>query len=200
MEKNDGSTGERQRVAQLQLFHQPRQGKKLLVLDIDKTIYDCTCSNIYRRTRPYLHQLLEESFKYYDICLWSLTDMNTVKFKVNTMNIGNSSDFKILFYMDATFSEMVMKQKPIITKPLSKIWNVLDQYGPTNTIICDDNPDNLVQNPKNGILVAPYYFKNFSTDKELQYLQNYLKYLSEAEDVRKVDHKKWKEIEMKLRK
>ncbi|KAF2884965.1 hypothetical protein ILUMI_21186 [Ignelater luminosus] len=189
-------------VPQLKLLGKPRPNKKLLVLDIDRTIYDCaTPPRLCYRKRPHLNRLLEEAFKHYDIGLWSATDMKSIEAKIKVMHLDDNSKYNFLFYMDESFMEEVMMDFEIImTKPLSKIWNVLHEYGPTNTIICDDNPDNFIKNPRNGILVSPYNISNFWIDNELLYLQNYLEYLSGVQDVREIDHENWKEIEKNLRK
>ncbi|KAF2884967.1 hypothetical protein ILUMI_21188 [Ignelater luminosus] len=186
---------------QLKLLGQPRPGKKLLVLDVDSTIYDCvTPTNMCYRRRPYLSYLLEQAFKSYDIGLWSATDMAALEVKIDAMHLRDNPAYKLLFYTDLSLTErVVVDSHHLLTKPLSKIWNLLPEYGPTNTVICDDSSVNFVKNPRNGILVTPYYSQNFLTDEELLYLHKYLQFLAGVYDVRETNHENWKEIVMNLR-
>lgn len=53
-------------------LNDPRPGKKLLVLDVDYTLFDHR-SNAERADelrRPYLHEFLAEAYKNYDIVIW----------------------------------------------------------------------------------------------------------------------------------
>nr|GMD02856.1 ubiquitin-like domain-containing CTD phosphatase [Ipomoea batatas] len=52
-----------------------REGKKLLVLDIDYTLFDhrSTAENPLELMRPYLHEFLSAVYAEYDIIIWSAT-------------------------------------------------------------------------------------------------------------------------------
>ncbi|CAN1828974.1 Ubiquitin-like domain-containing CTD phosphatase [Linum perenne] len=52
-----------------------REGKKLLVLDIDYTLFDhrSTAENPLELMRPYLHEFLTAAYAEYDIMIWSAT-------------------------------------------------------------------------------------------------------------------------------
>lgn len=55
----------------------PRAGKKLLVLDIDYTIFDhrSTVETPAELMRPHLHEFLTAVYPHYDIWIWSATSM-----------------------------------------------------------------------------------------------------------------------------
>ena len=49
-----------------------REGKKLLVLDIDYTLFDhrSTAETGVELMRPFLHEFLETAYAHYDIAIW----------------------------------------------------------------------------------------------------------------------------------
>ena len=55
----------------------PREGKKLLVCDIDYTLYDhrSVATNFRQLTRPFLHEMFQAVYEHYDIAIWSATSM-----------------------------------------------------------------------------------------------------------------------------
>lgn len=64
---------------EVNIIHPLRQGKKLLVLDIDYTILDTkplTSGSLppAECARPGLHEFLEEVYPHYDICIWQVAD------------------------------------------------------------------------------------------------------------------------------
>ncbi|KAJ7968034.1 Ubiquitin-like domain-containing CTD phosphatase [Quillaja saponaria] len=67
----------RRRISQykLELLNPCRAGKKLLVLDIDYTLFDhrSTAENPLELMRPYLHEFLTSVYSEYDIMIWSAT-------------------------------------------------------------------------------------------------------------------------------
>lgn len=62
---------------QFKQLNAPRAGKKLLVLDIDYTLFDhrSTVESVTELMRPYLHEFLTAVHPYYDIWIWSATSM-----------------------------------------------------------------------------------------------------------------------------
>lgn len=79
------------------MFNEPRDDKKLLVLDIDYTLYDhkYPAENFESLRRPYLHELLKEVYPYYDIMIWSATSMKWIEVKMKEMGVTNNPDYKI---------------------------------------------------------------------------------------------------------
>jgi ubiquitin-like domain-containing CTD phosphatase 1 len=56
-------------------------GKKCLVLDIDYTLFDLNSSAEHpdELARPYLHEFLTACYEFYDIIIWSATNMKWVE-------------------------------------------------------------------------------------------------------------------------
>ena len=86
-------------TVEIQFINPPRTGKKLLVLDIDYTIYDCksTAETISQLMRPHLDEFLVEVYKHYDICFWSQTSWRWLEAKLTEMGILTHSHFKVCF-------------------------------------------------------------------------------------------------------
>ncbi|VDM02633.1 unnamed protein product [Schistocephalus solidus] len=87
-------------------------------------------------------------------------------------------------------------------KPLAVIWNRFPQYGPQNTIMFDDVRRNFAMNPQSGLRIHSYRdaHVNYSTDKELLYLADYLDLIALLEsDFTKLNHHKWSSYVQKNR-
>ena len=56
----------------MQVLNAPRPGKKLLVADIDYTIFDLNSSaeRAEELARPFLHQFFAAAYADYDIVIW----------------------------------------------------------------------------------------------------------------------------------
>ncbi|BHF58916.1 Ubiquitin-like domain-containing CTD phosphatase 1 [Sparganum proliferum] len=66
-----------------------RSGKRLLVLDIDYTIFDhlTPVESAKQLMRPYLYELLTRAYVNYDIAIWSATSMTWILAKIGQMNL-----------------------------------------------------------------------------------------------------------------
>ncbi len=64
-----------QSTTHIRLLHNICPQKKLLVLDLDYTLFDCKSqvSHISELARPGLHDFLSILGKYYEFCIWSQT-------------------------------------------------------------------------------------------------------------------------------
>ena len=62
----------------------PRPGKRLLVLDIDYTIFDhrSTAESAMELARPHLHTFLQRAYVDYDLVFWSATSMRWIVLKL----------------------------------------------------------------------------------------------------------------------
>jgi hypothetical protein len=85
-------------------------GKKCLVLDIDYTLFDLNSSAEHpdELARPYLHEFLTACYEYYDIIIWSATNMKWVE-----VSLGYSSS--------CASSRCCSEQLPAMTKPRCKM-------------------------------------------------------------------------------
>lgn len=143
---------------------EPRKGKKLLVLDIDYTIFDMGSKTESWSTlkRPYTEYLMCECYKYYDIVVWSQTSWRWIEIKLTEMNMLMNNKYKITFVLDkkAMFtikSQFKNGEKKHYVKPLQLIWRKFKGiYDETNTIHIDDLSRNFALNAQQGLTIKPY--------------------------------------------
>lgn len=188
----------RVREYQVKVLNEPREGKKLLVLDIDYTIFDHV-SHAERGTelmRPYLHEFLTNAYTHYDIAIWSATSMKWIEAKMNEVGVSKHPDYKVTFYLDcgAMITVFTAEYGVVNVKPLKVIWDKYPAfYSAKNTIMFDDLRRNFLMNPQNGLKIEPY--KNAHTnrdkDRELVKLGNYLSKISKLDDLSGLNHKYW---------
>ena len=81
----------------------PREGKKLLVLDVDYTLFDHRSygDNGFQLMRPYLHEFLTAAYSHYDIVIWSATGMKWIQAKMEELGVSNNQNYKLLFMLDS---------------------------------------------------------------------------------------------------
>ncbi|KAF5298155.1 hypothetical protein FQA39_LY02579 [Lamprigera yunnana] len=183
---------------EIKILNEPRDGKNLLVLDIDYTLFDhrSVAETGIELMRPYLHEFLTAAYEDYDIVIWSATGMKWIEEKMKLLGVANNSNYKIMFHLDslAMISVHTPKYGIMDVKPLGVIWGKFKQYSNKNTIMFDDIRRNFIMNPKNGLKIRPFRqaHLNRSTDKELLYLSKYLKYLAKnCEDFSSINHRYW---------
>lgn len=199
-EENLNKISRRVRELKVNILNPIRKGKKLLVLDIDYTIFDHV-SHAEKGTelmRPYLHEFLTSAYEDYDIAIWSATSLKWIEVKMNELGVSNHPDYKIVFYLDcaAMISVYSTEYGVLNVKPLKVIWDMeefSEHYSARNTIMFDDLKRNFLMNPQNGLRIEPY--KNAHTnrdkDKELMKLAVYLKKISKLEDLSGLKHRNW---------
>ncbi|GLT86291.1 hypothetical protein SLE2022_044370 [Rubroshorea leprosula] len=175
-----------------------RPGKKLLVLDIDYTLFDhrSTAENPLPLMRPYLHEFLTAAYAEYDIMIWSATSMKWIELKMGQLGVLNSPNYKITALLDHLAMITVQSDSHRIfdCKPLGLIWAHFPQfYNPKNTIMFDDLRRNFVMNPQNGLTIKPFRkaHANRDTDQELVKLTQYLLAIAELDDLSSLDHNNW---------
>ena len=193
-----------------QLMNKPREGKKLLVLDLDHTILDFkgaaqdpSVLNTVHVKRPHVETFLEEVYPHYDLVIWSQTHWRWLDIKLNELGLLlPTKPYKFLFVLDKTCmfrvrQSYLRKGKNVVKKkackPLQLIWTKFPQFSAKNTLHLDDLATNFCLNPSNGLKCTAYYRKDADTDCELLLWARYLKILSNIADVTKVDHTLWKE-------
>lgn len=88
---------------EVKMLSSPRDDKKLLVLDIDYTLFDhrSTAEQGAELMRPYLHEFLTVAYEDYDIVIWSATGMKWIEEKMKLLGVSTHPDYKILFYLDS---------------------------------------------------------------------------------------------------
>lgn len=182
----------------IKMLNEPRPNKKLLVLDIDYTLFDhrSTAQTAAELMRPYLHEFLTSAYQDYDIVIWSATSMRYIEAKMDELRVSTNPNYKIVFYLDSGAMISVESQKYglLNVKPLAVIWGKFPgQYTPRNTIMFDDTRRNFLMNPQNGLKIKAFReaWKNRDTDQELLHLSKYLSKIAELDDFSSLDHKYW---------
>ncbi|KAJ3159931.1 hypothetical protein HDU86_001195 [Geranomyces michiganensis] len=203
--KNIASLNEYAAKTKITVFNPLRDGKKLLVLDLDYTLFDCKtpASHISLLARPGMHEMLTAAYAYYDICIWSQTHWKWLEMKITELGLLTHSAYKIAFVLDRssmfsiTSATRKVEGKPVKheVKALEIIWrNFPDRFGAHNTCHVDDVSRNFAMNPKQGLKISA--FKNGpesrKTDNVLFPLTKYLLQLALVDDFRTVNHEEWK--------
>lgn len=182
----------------VKLLNPCRQGKKLLVLDIDYTLFDhkSAAENPHELMRPYLHEFLSAVYAEYDIMIWSATGMKWVELKMGQLGVLNNPNYKITALLDhmAMITVQSDSRGMLDCKPLGLIWAQFPEfYSSTNTIMFDDLRRNFVMNPQNGLTIKPFRkaHLNRSNDQELLRLTHYLLAIAKLPDLSQLDHNLW---------
>ncbi|XP_064090620.1 ubiquitin-like domain-containing CTD phosphatase 1 [Macrobrachium nipponense] len=187
----------RVREYEVKILNDMRPGKKLLVLDIDYTLFDhrSTAETGAELMRPFLHEFLTSAYKSYDIAIWSATSMKWIEEKMKLLGVSSHPDYKIVFYLDSLAMITVETQKygVIEVKPLGVVWGKFKHYSQKNTIMFDDLRRNFLMNPQNGLKIRPFRqaHQNRATDRELVRLASYLEDISALTDISALNHSKW---------
>ncbi|XP_044489355.1 ubiquitin-like domain-containing CTD phosphatase [Mangifera indica] len=175
-----------------------REGKKLLVLDIDYTLFDhrSPAENPLQLMRPYLHEFLTAAYAEYDIMIWSATSMKWVELKMGELGVLNNPNYKITALLDhlAMITVQSDSRKIFDCKPLGLIWAQFPEfYSSQNTIMFDDLRRNFVLNPQNGLTIRPFRkaHANRDSDQELVKLTQYLLAIADLDDLSSLDHSNW---------
>ncbi|XP_056118237.1 ubiquitin-like domain-containing CTD phosphatase 1 isoform X3 [Rhinichthys klamathensis goyatoka] len=176
----------------------PRPGKRLLVLDIDYTLFDHkSCAETGQELmRPYLHEFLTSAYEDYDIVIWSATSMKWIDAKMKELGVTDNPNYKITFMLDsaAMITVHTPKRGVVEVKPLGVIWGKYSEfYDRKNTVMFDDIGRNFLMNPQNGLKIRPFMkaHLNREKDKELYKLSLYLKEIAKLEDFLGLNHKHW---------
>nr|XP_018911099.1 PREDICTED: ubiquitin-like domain-containing CTD phosphatase 1 [Bemisia tabaci] len=191
---------------QINILNPPREGKKLLVLDIDYTLFDhrSPAESGVELMRPYLHEFLTSAYRDYDIVIWSATSMKWIEEKMKLLGVSKHVDYKICFYLDC--SAMITVHAPkygvVQVKPLGVIWGKFPEYyKPSNTIMFDDINRNFLMNPKNGLKIRPFQKAHINRHKDVELIKlaKYLRLISKQDDLTNFNHKHWEKYLSKLK-
>lgn len=186
--------------AKIKQLAEPRPGKKLLVFDIDYTIFDLGSSaeRPEELARPFLHEMMRFANEHWDLAIWSATSMRWVEVKMRELGVlAEDNGYQVRFLMDhASMVTVRTVDRPVYDcKPLEVIWRRFpDHYGPHNTLMIDDLRRNFVLNPQNGLTIRPYTHahRNRDSDKQLLYLKHYLESIQDLDDLSQLNHDLWK--------
>ncbi|KNE68220.1 HAD hydrolase, family IIID [Allomyces macrogynus ATCC 38327] len=200
----------------IDLAHPPRLGKKLLVLDLDHTLFDCKSSspNPHDLIRPGTHEFLTTVYTSFDLAIWSQSSRTLLNHKLATLGLLDTANhtYRIAFTLDATAmfpvtprsrspslerAESPTWQSRMHVKALSLIWaRFPETWTRATTMHVDDLQRNFALNPRNGIRVDPWFWSVDAAleDVELRSLARYLmRVVAPAEDVTALDHRAWRQ-------
>ncbi|KAG7516156.1 ubiquitin-like domain-containing CTD phosphatase 1 [Solea senegalensis] len=158
-EENLAKIARRVKDYKVEELNPPREGKSLLVLDVDYTLFDhksCAETGL-ELMRPYLHEFLTSAYEDYDIVIWSATSMKWIDAKMKELGVTDNPNYKITFMLDsaAMITVHTPKRGVVEVKPLGVIWGKYGEfYNRKNTIMFDDIGRNFLMNPQNGLKVG----------------------------------------------
>jgi len=206
-EENIAKLNNRINNLHVDILNPPRPGKKLLVLDVDYTLFDHRSSveTPLELMRPYLHDFLKSSYANYDIIIWSATSLKWIEVKMKELGVSTNPNYKLVAMLDHSAMITVVTESHGVhdTKPLGVIWGKFsDIYSSKNTIMFDDLGRNFVMNPQNGLRIRPFKKAplNRDSDTELLKLAEYLDMIAELEDLSVLNHQHWESYVKKQRK
>jgi ubiquitin-like domain-containing CTD phosphatase 1 len=191
---------------EIRIINELRPGKKLLVLDLDHTLFDFSSRHgvlfsLTETTRPGLEEFLTTCYQFYDIVIWSQTSWDWLEVKLTELGMLTHPKYRIAFVLDKTAMFKVktfQKDGRVVehyVKPLPLIWAKLPIFSAKNTIHIDDLKSNFAMNPQNGLRITPYHYslKERQADRELYDLAQYLSLITRLPDFTCLNHANWRE-------
>ncbi|KIZ06716.1 ubiquitin-like domain containing CTD phosphatase 1 [Monoraphidium neglectum] len=198
------------RSVEVKVMNPPRDGKKCLVLDIDYTLFDLgsAAERPDELARPHLHEFLRDTYQFYDIIIWSATNMKWVEVKMRELGVLGNEQYKITAMLDHAAMVTVQTEKYGVfdCKPLGFIWAKFpDHYNAENTVMLDDLRQgracawrNFVMNKQQGLVIRPFKRAHMNRDKasllgdnELLHLSHYLCLVGPLPSLADLNHRKW---------
>jgi len=178
--------------------------KKLLVLDLDNTLFDFggrkRTYSLAETMRPGLIEFLSVIFQYYNIVIWSATDWKWLEIKLIEFGLIPHAKFSFCFVLDKSCMFTVKSKRKgemmeHTVKALGIIWTKFPQFNQKNTLHVDDLSRNFAMNVRNGIKIKAFKYsaEAVQSDRELFYLSSYLAAIANQEDLSSVDHSKWRQ-------
>jgi ubiquitin-like domain-containing CTD phosphatase 1 len=182
------------------IMNEPREGKPLLVLDLDHTLLDFSSKTLQRdltthrlgdgaaaiMKRPFMDEFLTTTYNHYDIVVWSQTSWRWLETKLTELGMLTHPGYRFCFVLDKTSMFSIISTKrdgqtlQHHVKPLQIVWTKFPQWGPHNTVHIDDLSRNFALNLNSGLKIAAYHRKRTKgrRDAELLGLARYLQELA----------------------
>lgn len=137
----------RVRDIKVEMLNQPRPGKKLLVLDIDYTLFDhrSVAESPDQLMRPYLHEFLTAAYDDYDIVIWckSIPSLILIRFPAYK-SVTNPPDLqltcsstRLTAATSMKWIQVKMRQLGVTLNPNYRITFMLD----SSSMICVHSPE-----------------------------------------------------------
>uniref|UniRef100_A0A8C1QTR9 Ubiquitin-like domain-containing CTD phosphatase 1 n=1 Tax=Cyprinus carpio TaxID=7962 RepID=A0A8C1QTR9_CYPCA len=188
-EENLAKIARRVKDYKVEELNPPRPGKRLLVLDIDYTLFDHkSCAETGQELmRPYLHEFLTSAYEDYDIVIWSATSMKWIDAKIKELGVMDNPNYKITFMLDSAAMITVHTPKRGVVE--------------VRHILVIKKQRIIVSAKSYSFRVIAYMFikykpfmkahLNREKDKELHKLSLYLKEIAKLDDFSGLNHKHW---------
>jgi len=194
------------------IMNEPRDGKPLLVLDLDHTLLDFSSkqlqhsnfsNSVSNMKRPHMDEFLTNVYRHYDLVVWSQTSWRWLETKLVALGMLAHPGYKFCFVLDKTSMFEVISSKKDgnsyrhHVKPLQIIWSKFPRWNVHNTVHIDDVSRNFALNLKSGLKVSAYSRKRSSArkDVELLCLARYLGILViDCKDFQEIDFSSWHDV------
>mmetsp|Transcript_47155 Transcript_47155/g.71303 ORF Transcript_47155/g.71303 Transcript_47155/m.71303 type:complete len:261 (+) Transcript_47155:1278-2060(+) len=205
-----------QKKTQIHIMNEPREGKPLLVLDLDHTLLDFSSKKLQQANthvvgdtsamamkRPFMDEFLTLAYQHYDLVVWSQTSWRWLETKLTELGMLTHNGYRFCFVLDKTSMFSVVSTRrdgekfKHHVKPMQIIWTKFPRWGSHNTVHVDDLSRNFALNIGSGLKVSAYYRKKDSRRKdcELMVLARYLEHLaSQVDDFDDVNFKYWMDV------
>mmetsp|Transcript_16476 Transcript_16476/g.28581 ORF Transcript_16476/g.28581 Transcript_16476/m.28581 type:complete len:345 (-) Transcript_16476:677-1711(-) len=191
-------------TTKVNIMNPPREGKRLLVLDLDHTLLDFSTretTSMEQLKRPYMDTFLKSVYKHYDLVVWSQTKWHWVELKLTEMGMVSNPDYAICFALDRTCMFKVTREykgeeRRHEVKALGIIWEKFTHWSSQNTVHIDDLARNFAMNPQSGLKCTAYKRRRSRAkdDCELLQIAAYLEVIAmNSSDFSKLDHSRWRE-------
>mmetsp|Transcript_6309 Transcript_6309/g.11218 ORF Transcript_6309/g.11218 Transcript_6309/m.11218 type:complete len:422 (-) Transcript_6309:188-1453(-) len=207
----------------IHIMNPPREGKPLLVLDLDHTLLDFSSRQlreagpegnstaalsaqevVARMKRPHMDQFLSKAYQFYDLVVWSQTSWRWLETKLIELGMLTHPGYKFCFVLDKTSMFAVTSTKRDGSKfnhhvkPMQIIWSKFPNlWGSHNSVHVDDLTRNFALNLSTGLKVTAYYRKKNKKkrDAELLGLARYLEGLAQTvSNFDDVDFSQWMDV------
>jgi len=95
----------------INLLHQPRKGKPLVVIDLDYTLLEMKSMHsvpLMQLKRPFTDLFLSVLYQNYDIAIWSATHWHWLEIKLTELGMLTHPKYKIMFVLDKSSMFRIM--------------------------------------------------------------------------------------------
>jgi RNA polymerase II subunit A small phosphatase-like protein len=183
----------------------------LLILDLDETLihasaelirddYDFQVYHYFLYKRPGLDAFLRLCAQHFRLAIWSSASddyVNAVVKEILPSDIGlefvwgrsRCTPFLLPQYDEQGFYNLDFSSKYEFAKRLKKVTR--RGFNLQRILIVDDTPEKVLHNYGNAIYAKPYY--GDTNDHELAILATYLLALKDAENVRTIEKRHWRQ-------
>jgi len=139
--------------------------RQLVVFDLDETLvhaslsalsqpHDFTIPPYFIYQRPFLHDILENLAKEFDLAVWSSSSDDYVKAVVKEIFTGRY-ELRFAWSVDRCVQRVdVRSNSYVYIKDLRKIQG--QGFILNDIIMVDDSPEKIIRQPRNHLPIAPY--------------------------------------------